>query len=109
MAQITLLDGGMGQELIARSGDDPGTLWATRVMIDHPGLVRAIHEDYFAAGATIARRRFGIEKQEIGGCCVKSSRREIARIRQADGLYDGHAAVSANGCRSRGRFGPMKL
>lgn len=54
MAQITLLDGGMGQELIARSGDDPGTLWATRVMIDHPGLVRAIHEDYFAAGATIA-------------------------------------------------------
>lgn len=54
MARITLLDGGMGQELIARSGDDPTPLWATRVMIDHPGLVKAIHADYFAAGATVA-------------------------------------------------------
>jgi S-methylmethionine-dependent homocysteine/selenocysteine methylase len=54
MADITLLDGGMGQELINRSGDAPTPLWATRVMIDHPGLVQAIHADYFAAGATIA-------------------------------------------------------
>lgn len=54
MATITLLDGGMGQELVARSGDDPTPLWATRVMIDHPGLVRDIHADYFAAGATVA-------------------------------------------------------
>lgn len=54
MTEITLLDGGMGQELIARSGDDPGPLWATRVMIDHPGLVKAIHDDYFAAGASVA-------------------------------------------------------
>jgi S-methylmethionine-dependent homocysteine/selenocysteine methylase len=53
-ADITLLDGGMGQELLARSGDDPTPLWATRVMLDHPGLVRDIHADYFAAGATIA-------------------------------------------------------
>ncbi len=54
MAQITLLDGGMGQELVARSGDEPTPLWATRVMIDHPGLVRKIHDDYFAAGASVA-------------------------------------------------------
>ena len=54
MALITLLDGGMGQELVARSGDVPTPLWATRVMLDHPGMVRAIHGDYFAAGATIA-------------------------------------------------------
>ncbi|MFT4150037.1 MAG: homocysteine S-methyltransferase family protein [Paracoccaceae bacterium] len=54
MAQITLLDGGMGQELVKRSGDAPTPLWATRVMIDHPGMVQAIHADYFDAGATIA-------------------------------------------------------
>ena len=54
MALITLLDGGMGQELVARSGDVPTPLWATRVMLDHPGMVRAIHADYFAAGASIA-------------------------------------------------------
>lgn len=44
----------MGQELVARSGDEPTPLWATRVMIDHPGLVKAIHADYFAAGASVA-------------------------------------------------------
>jgi homocysteine S-methyltransferase len=54
MAKITLLDGGMGQELVARSGDASTPLWATRVMIDHPGLVREIHDDYFAAGASVA-------------------------------------------------------
>ena len=54
MAQITLLDGGMGQELLARSGDAPTPLWATRVMIDHPGMVRDIHAEYFAAGASVA-------------------------------------------------------
>ena len=51
---VTLLDGGMGQELIRRSGEDPTPLWATRVMIDHPGMVRAVHADYFAAGASLA-------------------------------------------------------
>lgn len=54
MTTITLLDGGMGQELVARAGTDPGPLWATRVMLDHPGLVRDIHQDYFAAGASLA-------------------------------------------------------
>ncbi len=54
MATITLLDGGMGQELVARATRDPGPLWATRVMIDHPGLVKDIHDDYFAAGASVA-------------------------------------------------------
>ena len=44
----------MGQELVARSGDEPTPLWATRVMLDHPGMVREIHADYFAAGATVA-------------------------------------------------------
>lgn len=54
MAKITLLDGGMGQELVARSGRAPSPLWATQVMLDQPSLVRDIHADYFAAGATIA-------------------------------------------------------
>jgi len=51
---MMILDGGMGQELVKRSGEAPSPLWATRVMLDHPELVRAIHDDYFAAGAEIA-------------------------------------------------------
>ncbi|MCB1391469.1 MAG: homocysteine S-methyltransferase family protein, partial [Rhodobacteraceae bacterium] len=27
---------------------------ATRVMIDHPGMVKAVHDDYFAAGSSLA-------------------------------------------------------
>ena len=54
MAEIILLDGGMGQELIHRAGDRPTPLWSTQVMIDHPGMVQAVHGDYFAAGATVA-------------------------------------------------------
>ncbi|MEO1556032.1 MAG: homocysteine S-methyltransferase family protein [Pseudomonadota bacterium] len=54
MTEITLLDGGMGQELVRRSGDIPTPMWSTQVMQDHPGLVQEIHADFFAAGATIA-------------------------------------------------------
>ncbi len=53
MSDIILLDGGMGQELVQRSGDRPTPLWSTQVMIDHPGLVAAVHADYAAAGATV--------------------------------------------------------
>ncbi|MEO0567671.1 MAG: homocysteine S-methyltransferase family protein [Pseudomonadota bacterium] len=51
---ITILDGGMGQELIARNGSEPTPLWATQVMLEHPELVRSVHDDFFAAGATVA-------------------------------------------------------
>lgn len=53
MTDIILLDGGMGQELVHRAGDNPTPLWSTQVMLDHPGLVAAVHADYRAAGATV--------------------------------------------------------
>ena len=54
MTDITLLDGSIGQELVKRSGDRATPLWSTRVMMDHPGLVRQVHADFFAAGADVA-------------------------------------------------------
>lgn len=54
MTQITLLDGGMGQELVHRAGDKPTPLWSTQIMVDIPGLVTKVHQDFAAAGATIA-------------------------------------------------------
>ena len=53
MSGVTILDGGLGQELIARSGKATG-LWSTQALLDAPELVRAVHDDYFAAGAEIA-------------------------------------------------------
>ncbi|MEM9278370.1 MAG: homocysteine S-methyltransferase family protein [Pseudomonadota bacterium] len=51
---VTLLDGGMGQELIQRYGEPPTPLWSTHVMMHQPELVGEIHDDYFAAGAEVA-------------------------------------------------------
>ena len=50
---ITLLDGGMGQELLKRSLDKPTSLWATQLMIDNPNVLKEVHNDYFMAGADI--------------------------------------------------------
>lgn len=54
MTDIKILDGGMGQELVARSNAPPTPLWSTDVMRAQPHLVREIHADFFAAGAQIA-------------------------------------------------------
>ena len=54
MTNITLLDGGLGQELIHRAGDRPTPLWSTQVMIEHPGMVAGVHRDFTAGGAMIA-------------------------------------------------------
>ncbi len=54
MKKITLLDGGMGQELIARSVNKPTGLFSTQALLDEPDLVTAVHTDYFKAGADIA-------------------------------------------------------
>ena len=53
MKQITLLDGGLGQELIKRSSAPPHTLWSTKVMMDEPHLVSDIHRDFCLAGAKV--------------------------------------------------------
>lgn len=67
MTEITLLDGGMGQELLRRSGDDPTPLWATQVMLDHPGLVGEIHAAYADAGATVATTNtYAIHRDRLG-------------------------------------------
>ncbi|MEL7527500.1 MAG: homocysteine S-methyltransferase family protein [Pseudomonadota bacterium] len=52
--KITILDGGMGQELVRLSGLEPTGLWSTRIMMERPDLVGEIHDSYFAAGAHVA-------------------------------------------------------
>ncbi len=50
---ITILDGGMGQELVRRAGRATA-LWSTQALLDAPELVAAVHADFFAAGAEVA-------------------------------------------------------
>ncbi len=50
---ITILDGGMGDELRARLPEPVGPLWATRALLDAPEMVVALHREYIDAGAQI--------------------------------------------------------
>ncbi len=50
---ITILDGGMGQELVRRAGRAT-PLWSTQALLDAPELVAAVHRDFFDAGAEVA-------------------------------------------------------
>ncbi|MEM7722044.1 MAG: homocysteine S-methyltransferase family protein [Pseudomonadota bacterium] len=78
---ITILDGGMGQELLARSGATPTPLWATRVMLDRPKLVREIHDDYFAAGATVATTNtYGLHRDRLAPHGLEEQLADLHRI-----------------------------
>lgn len=105
MADITLLDGGMGQELVARSGDAPTPLWSTRVMMDHPGLVRAVHEDYFRAGSTVATTNtYAIHHDRLARAGIDD--RFASLHMQA--LAEAAAARAAHGSgRIAGSLGPL--
>lgn len=51
--KITLLDGGMGQELCNRSANPIHAEWGGWVMRHEPHLVQELHEDYLQAGAEV--------------------------------------------------------
>ena len=105
MANITLLDGGMGQELVARSGDEPTPLWATRVMIDHPGMVKAIHDDYFAAGATVATTNtYAIHHDRL----ERVGMDHLFHALHLRALAEAHEAAGGKGARIAGSIGPLK-
>ena len=105
MTDITLLDGGMGQELVARSGDEPTPLWATQVMIDHPGLVQTIHADYFAAGATVATTNtYAIhhDRLEKFGLDDRFTTLHMQAVAEAKAARDAHGSG-----RIAGSLGPL--
>lgn len=105
MADITLLDGGMGQELMARAGDVATPLWATRVMIDHPGLVQRVHADYFAAGSTVATTNtYAIHRDRLVKFGIEDRFADLHR----QALSEVTAARAAHGRgRIAGSLGPL--
>ncbi|WP_439143318.1 homocysteine S-methyltransferase family protein [Planktotalea sp.] len=105
MTEITLLDGGMGQELVHRAGDKPTALWSTQVMMDRPGLVAEVSSDFFAAGATIAT---------LNSYAVQRDRLSVAGIEEkfdtlhAMALQEAQNARATHGSgRIAGSLGPL--
>ncbi len=50
---ITLLDGGMGQELLRRSHRKVTPLWSADIMLHEPNLVRDLHCEFIQSGARV--------------------------------------------------------
>lgn len=102
MSDIILLDGGMGQELVHRAGDNPTPLWSTRVMIDNPGMVAAVHRDFAAAGATVATTNtYAIHRDRLEGHVLEPRFADLHAIALAE------ARVS-KASRIAGSIGPLK-
>ncbi|MEM1113907.1 MAG: homocysteine S-methyltransferase family protein [Pseudomonadota bacterium] len=53
MANVTVLDGAMGDVLIERAGPVESGLWSAEALIEDPELVAGVHRDYIAAGAEV--------------------------------------------------------
>ena len=50
---ITILDGGMGAELIRRGAATSGGLWSAQALLDNPEAVVETHHDFIRAGARL--------------------------------------------------------
>ena len=93
LRSIVLLDGGMGQELLRRTGAKPHPLWSARIMIDAPQAVEDLHLDYIRAGArTITLNAYSaepcrLETKPVGAWSTRSDgfiiRRNMGRDLQA--------------------------
>ncbi len=102
MTDITLLDGGMGQELVHRSSDAPTALWSTRVMLDNPGLVAQVHRDFTEAGATIATTNtYAIHRDRLEDTGLLDRFRDLHAMALAEARTSGAGRIA-------GAIGPLK-
>ena len=51
---LVILDGALATELERRGADLRDPLWSAKYLIEQPGMIRAVHLDYFNAGADVA-------------------------------------------------------
>lgn len=101
MSAITLLDGGMGQELIHRSHDTPTPQWSTQVMVDHPGLVAEVHRDFTAAGASVATTNtYAIHRDRLGGTPLAARFKDLHAMAMAEAQNSGASRIA-------GAIGPL--
>ena len=105
MTNITLLDGSIGQEIVKRSGSRATPLWSTSVMMEQPEAVRAVHLDYFNAGATIATANtYAVHVDRLARVGLEAQHKTLLDIAMAEAV----AARTAHGSgRIAASLGPL--
>lgn len=102
MAEVTVLDGGMGQELARRGVPSPAGLWSAAALDTHPEEVMAAHRDFLRAGAdvittnTYATTRWRLADHGLAEQAAQLTRRgaELAAAARDDQAPDARVAGS---------------
>ncbi len=114
MSKITLLDGGMGQELVRRAGQAT-PLWSTQALLDNPDLVGDVHCDYADAGASVATTNtYALHRDRLRGGATNHYAADGVDLPnlepQIAALFDTalkEAARVKDRCRIAGSIGPL--
>ncbi len=92
MGKITILDGGMGRELKQRNAPFKQPEWSALAIMDAPGIVKEIHGDYIASGASvittnsyalvpfhIGEKRFTDQGKSLADIAGKTAREAVSK------------------------------
>lgn len=105
---VLILDGALATELERRGAGLDDALWSAKLLLERPGLIRALHLDYFRAGADLAITA------SYQASFEGFARRGIDRERTAQLLRDSVALAAAareefwaDAARDAGRLRPL--
>ncbi|TKB28568.1 homocysteine S-methyltransferase family protein [Desulfopila sp. IMCC35006] len=103
-SHITLLDGGMGRELLRMGAPFRQPEWSALSLIEAPDLVRKAHESFAAAGSDIlTTNNYAVVPFHIG---EERFAAEGARLTALAGQL-AHQAASVFGCQVAGSLPPL--
>jgi S-methylmethionine-dependent homocysteine/selenocysteine methylase len=81
---LVILDGPLGTELAARGVATPPPGWSAEAIVHAPEVIRAIHRDYAAAGATVhTANTFRTKRRQVGDAWSDLAARAVALAREA--------------------------
>jgi len=91
---LTLLDGPVGTELIARGVPAPGDQWSAWANLHRPAAVQQLHREYAAAGATVhTANTFRTKRRSLGPEWEQAAR---AAVRLARGAVPDHHRIAGS-------------
>ncbi|MCP3889300.1 MAG: homocysteine S-methyltransferase family protein [Desulfobulbaceae bacterium] len=103
-SHITLLDGGMGRELLRKGAPFQQPEWSALSLMEAPELVRKTHESFAAAGSDIlTTSNYAVVPFHIG---EKRFSNEGAKLTALSGQL-GRQTASAYGCKVAGSIPPL--
>ncbi|MFQ5786259.1 MAG: homocysteine S-methyltransferase family protein [Alphaproteobacteria bacterium] len=113
--RTVLLDGGMGRELRRRGVPIPGTIWSANALLVAPEVVRAVHDDFIAAGAdVIIVNTYGVIRAELAREGVEERFEELNILaceiaREARDAADREVLIAGSLPPLRGSYRPDRV